>query len=68
MIKPFSLILLIAGVILLAYGITTADSIGSSISRFFTGKPTDKAMWLLIGGTVAAVLGLTGLIRDSKNS
>jgi hypothetical protein len=36
------------------------------VSRFFTGSPTDKAMWMLIGGTVAAATGLAGTLRASK--
>ena len=38
------------------------------VSRFFTGAPTDKAMWLLIGGIVASVVGLVGLLPRSKAS
>ena len=61
MIKPISLALLIGGIILIIYGISASDSIGSSFSRFFTGNPTDKTMWLLIGGIVATGLGAGGL-------
>jgi amino acid permease len=66
--KPISIVLLIVGVILLSYGVTASDSIGSSFSRFFTGQPTDRTIWLLIAGAVAAILGLTGLLRGSKAS
>jgi amino acid permease len=66
--KPISIVLLIVGVILLSYGVTASDSIGSSFSRFFTGQPTDRTIWLLIAGAVAAILGLTGLLRGSKVS
>jgi hypothetical protein len=34
------------------------ESFGSDVSRFFTGSPTDKAVWMLIGGIVATVVGL----------
>lgn len=66
--KPVSLALLVGGVILIAYGISASDSIGSSFSRFFTGSPTDKTMWLLIGGGIAAAVGGSGLMFGSKNS
>ena len=62
-----SLVLLIGGIILIIYGVNASDSISSSFSRFFTGSPTDKTMWLLIGGGVAAVIGFVGLVRDSKS-
>lgn len=64
--KLLSLALLVGGIILIVYGISAADSIGSSFSRLFTGSPTDKSIWLLVGGVVAAVLGAGGLIRGSK--
>ena len=65
--KIISLVLLVGGIGLIIDGISASDSIGSSFSRFFTGSPTDKAMWLLIGGSVASVVGLVGLLRGSKS-
>jgi hypothetical protein len=55
--KAVSLILLIVGVILLVYGISAADSLGSDVSEVVTGAPTDKSLWLIIGGVVGIVLG-----------
>ena len=65
--KAISLALLVGGIVLIIYGIRANDSTASGFSRFFTGNPTDKTMWLLIGGTVAAVAGLVGVLRDSKS-
>ena len=64
--KALSLALLVGGIILIIYGISANDSTASGFSRFFTGNPTDKTMWLLIGGAVAAVVGTAGLFRGSK--
>jgi hypothetical protein len=64
--KPISLALLVGGVILLIYGVSASDSIGSDFSRFFTGSPTDKTMWLLIGGGIATIVGGVGLFRGSN--
>lgn len=64
--KTLSLALLIGGIILIIYGVSAADSIGSDISRFFTGNPTDETIWLLLGGIVAAGIGASGLLRSSK--
>lgn len=61
--RVISLAVLVAGIILLVYGFSALDSIGSSFSRFFTGSPTDKTMWLIIGGAVATVIGATGVLR-----
>lgn len=64
--RIFSLVCLVVGIVLIIYGIAALDSIGSSFSRFFTGSPTDKTMWLLIGGVVCAAVGMTGVARSSK--
>ena len=64
--KIISLAFLAGGIVLIVYGISASDSIGSGFSRLFTGSPTDKTLWLLIGGVVAAVIGLGGLFRESK--
>jgi hypothetical protein len=66
--KPISLALLVGGIILIIYGVSASDSVGSGVSRFFTGSPTDKTMWPLIGGAVAAVVGASGLLRGSKSN
>lgn len=66
--RLFSIVLLVAGVILLIAGINAADSIGSSFSRLFTGEPTDRAIWLLLGGFVGVVLGLASLMRTSSRA
>jgi hypothetical protein len=65
--KALSLALLVAGIVLLIYGISASDSTASGVSRFFTGNPTDKTMWLLIGGIAATVMGAFGLLRGTKN-
>ena len=64
--KTICLALLVLGVVLLVLGVIASDSISSDFSRLFTGAPTDKAVWLLIGGCVAAVSGMGGLARGSK--
>ena len=64
--KIVSLALLVGGVVLIIIGISATNSFSSDVSRFFTGSPTDKAVWMLIGGIVAALVGLTGALRGSK--
>lgn len=64
--RPISLALLVIGVILIISGVAASDSTASGISRFFTGNPTDKTMWLLLGGIAAAIVGAAGLLRGSK--
>jgi hypothetical protein len=64
--KLVSIVLLVGGIVLMIIGINATNSFGSDVSRFFTGSPTDKAIWMLLGGTVAAVIGLVGLLRTRK--
>ena len=64
--KTFSLVLLVGGTILAIYGFQAANSFGSDVSRFFTGSPTDKSIWMLIGGIVAIIAGLAGTFRTSR--
>jgi hypothetical protein len=66
--KLTSLLLLVAGVILIIYGVNASNSIGSDFSRLFTGSPTDKSIWLLIGGVAAAIVGAGGLLRSPRSS
>jgi len=65
--KIVSLALLIGGVVLMIIGINATNSFSSDVSRFFTGSPTDKAIWMLIGGMVATGVGLMGTLRGSKS-
>ena len=66
--KIISAALLVGGIALLIYGISASHSVGSDVSRAVTGNPTDKSMWLLIGGAVAAAAGAVGLFRGSKGN
>ena len=64
--KGLSVALLVVGVVLVILGLNASDSISSEFSELFTGAPTDKAVWMLIGGLVAAIVGLFGLMRGKK--
>jgi hypothetical protein len=64
--KAISLALIVGGIVLIIYGINANDSTASGFSRFFTGNPTDKTMWFLIGGAVATAIGLGAFFRGSK--
>jgi hypothetical protein len=66
--KLISLVLLVAGISLLIYGANASDSLGSDFSRFFTGSPTDKSMWMIIGGAAATVAGAVGLLFGRSKS
>jgi hypothetical protein len=65
--NAISLALLVGGIALLIFGLNASNSLESDVSRFFTGSPTDKATWMIIGGIVAAVAGGVGLLRRSRS-
>lgn len=60
--KPISIIFLVLGIALIIFGISAADSFSSDVSNFFTGSPTDEAIWMLILGGVLAAVGLSGIL------
>jgi len=64
--KGMSVALLAVGIVLIIMGVSASESFNSDVSRFFTGSPTNKAVWLLIGGIAATIVGLFGLLRGSK--
>ena len=64
--KAVALALLAGGILLLIFGVSAARSFSSDIARFFTGSPTDKAIWMLIGGVVLSIVGVVGLLRGEK--
>lgn len=60
--------LLVGGVVLMIFGINATNSFSSDVSRFFNGSPTDKAVWMLIGGMVATVVGLGWTLLNWKRA
>ena len=67
MIKAAALALLAGGILLTIFGVNAMNSASSDLSRFFTGAPTDRAIWMLVGGIVMLVAGLAGLMSDRKS-
>ncbi len=64
--KALSLGLLVAGIALIIWGVNASESFSSEVSKLFTGSPTDKSMWLTIGGVALAFIGLGGLSFGGK--
>jgi drug/metabolite transporter (DMT)-like permease len=64
--KIVSIVLIVVGAVLIVLGVEATNSFRSDVSRFFTGSPTDKAVWMLIGGIACALVGLAGTLRGSR--
>jgi hypothetical protein len=60
------LALFAVGIVLLIFGFNASQSFSSDVSRFFTGNPTDKSIWLLIGGAAAVMTGLVVAVRGAR--
>jgi nitrate reductase gamma subunit len=58
--------MLAAGIALLIWGFSMSEAFDSKVNRAFTGSPTDKAMWAMIGGAVLAVAGALQLLLRRK--
>lgn len=54
------------GIVLLVFGFNASQSLSSDISRAFTGNPTDRSMWLIVGGAIAVVVGLLVAIKGRR--
>ncbi|MEO8598478.1 MAG: DUF3185 family protein [Burkholderiaceae bacterium] len=66
--KAVSLALLAAGIMLTIFGVNEMNSFASDMSRMFTGAATNRSIWMLIGGVVLVVLGLSGLVQSSRKN
>jgi hypothetical protein len=63
--KSLGIALLVVGLIVMMAGYHASQSFSSDLSRFFTGAATDKSIWMLAGGAVAAIAGVFLLNRRS---
>ncbi len=61
--RILGIVLLVAGIILVIFGLNASDSPMDRISEALTGKFTDNTMLYLILGAVGAVVGLVMLSR-----
>ena len=66
--RIIGLIVLIAGIVLLVMGIRETDSFSSQFSKFFTNSPTDRAVWLTIGGFAAIIAGGSCAMRSCRGA
>ncbi len=63
-----SMVLIVVGLVLVVMGVVAMDSFSSDLSRFFTGTPTDKSVWMFVVGIVALIAGGTGVTFRSRTA
>ena len=66
--KLVSIALLVSGVTLMVLGFNATNAFSSDVSRFFTGSPTNNAVWMLMGGIFAATVGMLWTWRSWKQA
>ncbi len=64
--KSIAIAFIVAGIILLIFGLNSADSAASSVSEAVTGAPTDRSIWLIILGVAGLVVGGVSLFLKRK--
>jgi hypothetical protein len=55
--KGIAMALVAVGIGMVLLGMNASESLGSDVSRFFTGTPTRKSMILILGGMAAIICG-----------
>jgi LPXTG-motif cell wall-anchored protein len=60
--------LLVVGVVFMVFGMQASASLGSRLSEFFTGAPSDRTIWLLMAGVAAAIVGLGMLLVGRRRT
>jgi ABC-type phosphate transport system permease subunit len=63
--RGIGIALVVVGIVLIVYGFNASDSASSGISRIFTGAPTNKTLWLLLGGIGSTIVGAVMMLRPS---
>ena len=61
--KLIGIVLLVAGLIALYFGLTATTAPMEELSESLTGRYSDQTMFYLIGGAVAGIAGLMMLFR-----
>jgi hypothetical protein len=63
--KGIGIALSVVGIALIVYGSNASDSVSSGMLRTLTGAPTNKTMWLMLGGSASAIVGAVMTFRPS---
>jgi uncharacterized protein DUF3185 len=66
--RAIGLALLVAGIVVLIFGIQASQSFTSNLSQTFTGAPTNRSIWMIVVGLVAAIVGIVLTFRGGRGT
>jgi hypothetical protein len=66
--RAIGLALLVAGIVVLIFGIQASQSFTSNVSQTFTGAPTNRSIWMIVGGLAAAIVGIVLTFRGGTGT
>ena len=55
--------LLVVGGLLILWGYNESESLGSHLTRLYSGNPTQNTLYYYIGGGICILLGAVNLLR-----
>ncbi len=64
--RVLGVVALVAGAILLYFGLNASEAPMEQLTETFTGSYSDKTMWYLVGGAATACGGLVLLLLGRK--
>lgn len=64
--RVLGIIALVAGAILLGFGLNASDAPVEQLQETFTGSYSDRTMWYLVGGAAMACGGVVLLLFGRK--
>ena len=64
--RILGVVLLVAGVALLIFGMNASHSVADQLSNTFTGRFTDHTTWYIIGGIVMGIAGLSTMLYGPR--
>ena len=60
-----SLLILVGGVVLVVYGASAPGRLRDDLPKPTNGPPSDRPVWLVVGGAIGTLAGLVGLLHGS---
>ena len=64
--RAIGVTLLVVGIPRIMHGFNASDSVISDVSHIVNGAPTNKTIWLLLGGSSSVALGMAMIFKRTR--